>query len=90
MSPHLVVAGDDVEPEDAGGGRCGDPPERDPEHVLRDVLRGSITAEDAARDYRVAVSGDLPAIDRSARDRLRPHGRDTLLRMADPSGPARP
>jgi N-methylhydantoinase B len=65
VSPHLskdedlrVVAGDVVTVRTPGGGGYGDPRERDPELVLRDVVRGYITAEDAAQDYGVVVRGD--------------------------------
>jgi N-methylhydantoinase B len=64
-SPHLskdedirVVAGDVVTVRTPGGGGYGDPRERAPELVRRDVVRGYITAEDAARDYGVVVTGD--------------------------------
>jgi N-methylhydantoinase B len=46
-----------------GGGGYGDPRERDPDLVLRDVVRGYITAEDAARDYDVVVNGNPPSVD---------------------------
>ncbi len=38
-----------------GGGGFGDPRSRDPQAVLDDVLDGLITAEDARRDYGVAI-----------------------------------
>jgi N-methylhydantoinase B len=41
-----------------GGGGFGDPLERDPEHVKRDVRDGYVTIEGAARDYGVVVTGD--------------------------------
>ncbi len=50
-----------VPPRDAlqlnlpGGGGFGDPRARDPERVRDDVLDGLITAEDARRDYGVAI-----------------------------------
>lgn len=51
------------------GGGYGDPLEREPERVLRDVLRGSVT-RDAARDlYGVVLSED--ALDASATSALR-------------------
>jgi N-methylhydantoinase B len=40
-----------------GGGGFGDPRARDPERVRDDVLDGLITAEDARRDYGVALDG---------------------------------
>jgi N-methylhydantoinase B len=78
VSPHLskdedirVLAGDVVTVRTPGGGGYGDPRERDPDLVLRDVVRGYITAEDAARDYGVVVSGDPPAVDRGATESRR-------------------
>jgi N-methylhydantoinase B len=65
-----------VPPRDAiclqlpGGGGFGDPRERDPEHVREDVLDGLITAEEARRDYGVAVDAS-GAIDVAATERLR-------------------
>jgi N-methylhydantoinase B len=41
-----------------GGGGWGDPFERDPERVLRDVRDGYVSIEGAARDYGVVVEGD--------------------------------
>jgi N-methylhydantoinase B len=41
-----------------GGGGWGDPLERDPERVLRDVRDGYVSLAGAARDYGVVVRGD--------------------------------
>ena len=41
-----------------GGGGWGDPFEREPERVLRDVRDGYVTLGGAARDYGVVVLGD--------------------------------
>jgi len=41
-----------------GGGGWGDPLERDPERVKRDVRDGYVTIEGAARDYGVVITGD--------------------------------
>jgi N-methylhydantoinase B len=41
----------------AGAGGWGDPLERDPQLVLRDVLRDLVTHEVALRDYGVVVDG---------------------------------
>ncbi|MGB9270518.1 MAG: hydantoinase B/oxoprolinase family protein, partial [Pseudolabrys sp.] len=40
-----------------GGGGFGDPRTRDPQRVLDDVLDGLITADEARRDYAVAIDG---------------------------------
>lgn len=60
----------------AGGG-FGDPLEREPERVRRDVRDGYVTIEGAARDYGVVVTGDPEddpeglAVDLEATERLR-------------------
>ncbi|MCW3063242.1 MAG: hypothetical protein JWN32_414 [Solirubrobacterales bacterium] len=58
-----VNAGDVVVANHAGGGGYGDPAERDPELVLRDVRSGLVSPEAAERDYRVAVDIATWAID---------------------------
>jgi N-methylhydantoinase B len=53
-----------VPPRDAiclqlpGGGGFGDPLRREPARVRDDVLDGLITAEDARRDYGVAIDAE--------------------------------
>jgi N-methylhydantoinase B len=42
-----------------GGGGFGDPRARDTERVLRDVLDGLISVDDARQDYGVAIDADL-------------------------------
>jgi N-methylhydantoinase B len=60
-----------------GGGGFGDPLERDPERVKRDVRDGYVTIAGAARDYGVVVTGDPDedpenlAVDLGATERLR-------------------
>jgi N-methylhydantoinase B len=60
-----------------GGGGWGDPLERDPDAVARDVLWGKVTRAAAADDYGVVVIGDQdePALDVEAtqarRDEIR-------------------
>ena len=53
-----------------GGGGFGDPRTRDPQAVLDDVLDGLITAEEARRDYGVAIDA-LGGVDRDETVRLR-------------------
>jgi xanthine/CO dehydrogenase XdhC/CoxF family maturation factor len=62
--PHLVLK---IGPS---GGGYGDPRQRAPERVLRDVRDGYISAEMAARDYGVIITADL-ALDREATARAR-------------------
>src|SRR6185503_10789267 len=64
-SPHwskdediAVKTGDLITVRTPGGGGYGDPLERDPALVRRDVARGYFTAEDAERDYGVALKPD--------------------------------
>jgi N-methylhydantoinase B len=65
-----------VPPRDAiqlqlpGGGGFGDPRARDPGRVRDDVLDGLITAEEARRDYGVAIGAD-GEIDRAETERIR-------------------
>jgi N-methylhydantoinase B len=65
-----------VPPRDAiclqlpGGGGFGDPRLRDPECVRDDVRDGLITAEDARRDYDVAIDRN-GEIDVAETERLR-------------------
>lgn len=60
-----------------GGGGWGDPLERDPEAVCRDVRDGYVTIEGARRDYGVVVRGDPEwepeelVLDRDATARVR-------------------
>jgi N-methylhydantoinase B len=78
VSPHLskdedirVVAGDLVTVRTPGGGGYGDPFERDPGLVLRDVARGYFTVEDAEHDYGVVLGGDPLEVDRRATEERR-------------------
>jgi N-methylhydantoinase B len=41
-----------------GGGGFGDPLDREPDRVLRDVRDGYVTLDGAVRDYGVVVVGD--------------------------------
>jgi N-methylhydantoinase B len=52
--------------ESAGGGGWGDPTERDPEAVRRDVLDELVSPEAARSVYHVVLSEDLTAVDRDA------------------------
>jgi N-methylhydantoinase B len=61
----------------SGGGGWGDPFEREPERVMRDVRDGYVTIAGAARDYGVVVVGDPDedpeglAVDEEATRKLR-------------------
>ena len=65
----IVNAGDTVTVLQPGGGGYGDPYLREPEKVLRDVRKGFVTREGAARDYGVVIADD--GLDREATKALR-------------------
>jgi N-methylhydantoinase B len=64
-------AGDKVVMETGGGGGWGEPFERDPEAVLRDVADGFVSLVRAAERYGVAIAGTPPAVDWDATAELR-------------------
>jgi N-methylhydantoinase B len=64
-------AGDTVTMDTGGGGGWGDPFERDPDAVLRDVRAGLISGERARERYGVAIEGSPPAVDAAATAELR-------------------
>jgi N-methylhydantoinase B len=61
----------DISIESAGGGGWGDPAERDPEAVRRDVLDELVSFEAAKTIYQVVLSPDLAAVDHEATHRER-------------------
>jgi N-methylhydantoinase B/oxoprolinase/acetone carboxylase alpha subunit len=65
--------GDEVLIESAGGGGIGDPFEREPELVRRDVELGLVSEQAARNRYGVALaaSGGRVAVDASGTERLR-------------------
>jgi N-methylhydantoinase B len=79
VEPALVStslkAGDVFRTVVSGGGGFGDPLERDPPLVLRDVLHGLVSVESAAAQYGVVLRPDAHEVDadatRARRDALR-------------------
>lgn len=66
--------GDVVVMETAGGGGYGDPLEREPGRVLKDVSLGYLSAAEALRRYGVAISKDGtvdPELTRKKRDEIK-------------------
>ena len=57
----IVSTGDRIRLRTPGGGGYGNPFEREPERVLRDVIDGYVSIEAARRDYGVAVVANEPA-----------------------------
>ncbi|SIT53883.1 Methylhydantoinase [Mesorhizobium prunaredense] len=81
VPPHLskeqdiaLQAGDRVRVGTPGGGGYGDPLQRDPQLVLRDVALGYYTPEQASEKFGVAFSADGSAIDQAATERARAAG----------------
>ena len=70
----VVHDGDRIRIDSAGGAGYGDPAERDVELVLADVREGFVSAETAAREYRVAIRtgpDGTPVVDAAETARLR-------------------
>ena len=65
--------GDIVRIVSPGGGGRGDPLDREPERVLRDVVCNYVTAADAEKDYGVMLRGEGTelSIDMAATEALR-------------------
>jgi N-methylhydantoinase B len=58
VNAHPLSSGSVVHMQTGGGGGFGDPRERDPERVRRDVVDGFVSLEAARRDYGVVVDPD--------------------------------
>jgi N-methylhydantoinase B len=76
-----VAAGDRLVFRTAGAGGWGDPLERDPQLVLRDVLRDLVSSEAALGDYGVVLDGNAVDEDATAAERTR---------LRDARGPVEP
>jgi N-methylhydantoinase B len=63
--------GDVFRHEQAGPGGWGDPLERDPARVVRDVRSELVSRESARRDYGVVLRGESLEVDEGATTRLR-------------------
>lgn len=59
-SGYALQPGDWIEVRTPGGGGWGDPREREPARVARDVARGYLTTEEAVRDYGFEASPKEP------------------------------
>jgi N-methylhydantoinase B len=66
-----IRRGDVYRHEQAGAGGWGDPFERDPAAVLRDVRNEFVSLEAARRDYGVAIDTANWAVDEAETARLR-------------------
>jgi N-methylhydantoinase B len=63
--------GDLIEFYSAGGGGFGDPLERDPEDVLRDVFNGYVSVEQAEEAYGVVIDAETGRLDSAATEKIR-------------------
>jgi N-methylhydantoinase B len=63
--------GDVVTIDAAGGGGCGNPLDREPERVERDVIQGYVTLEKAREDYGVVIHPMTLTLDGEATRKLR-------------------
>lgn len=83
-----IDRGDTVRFQTSGGGGWGDPLDRDPASVLRDVLDGLVSPEPAAALYGVELTpGPVPAVDPEATAARRRRIRDRR-RQPEGSNPA--
>ena len=67
----LCDTGDTISFYSAGGGGYGDPLERDPQAVERDVLYGYVSVESAAKEYGVVIDSDSLKVDAGKTEKLR-------------------
>jgi N-methylhydantoinase B len=75
LKPHgddaVLEEGDLLRILTSGGGGWGDPLERDPQRVLKDVMRGFVSVEGAERDYGIVLSKGGGEVDKDATHELR-------------------
>lgn len=63
--------GDVVTIDAAGGGGCGNPLDRDPDTIARDVIEGYVSLEKAREDYGVVINPQTLKVDEEVTGRLR-------------------
>jgi N-methylhydantoinase B len=64
--PHVWPAGTEVLYMTAGGGGWGDPLDREPHRVLRDVREGYVAAAQAREQYGVVLTAHGQGVDEAA------------------------
>src|SRR5262249_61407321 len=67
----MLEHGDEVIKLSSGGAGIGDPTEREPDAVLRDVVNEFITIEAAKRIYGVVIDAEAMTVDSEATAELR-------------------
>jgi N-methylhydantoinase B/oxoprolinase/acetone carboxylase alpha subunit len=68
-------SGERISAHSSGGGGWGDPFERDPQLVERDVRLEYISAQDAERDYGVVIAMDGTVDQAATAERRKKHGK---------------
>lgn len=71
LSSYPLEEGDSFILYSGGGGGFGDPLERPVDKVLRDVISGYVSIEQAEKDYGVVIDPDNYEVDREATEQLR-------------------
>jgi N-methylhydantoinase B len=66
-----IKRGDVYRHELPGGGGWGDPLQREPARVLRDVRNELVSLDSARRDYGVVIDAERLVVDEAATARLR-------------------
>lgn len=84
ITPTSQAKGDVYHCIGMGGGGYGDPIDRDPALVLRDVVNGLVTPEHAAKTYGVVVTGEPLRVDDEATAQQREAIRTERRRLAKP------
>lgn len=82
--PFPLSESDVVFMSNGGGGGYGDPLDRDPHAVLKDLLDGYVSREKSASDYGVVLDKESGAIDEKATEILR-RGKRTARASAAPA-----
>jgi N-methylhydantoinase B len=67
----MISKGDVVSTRLGGGGGWGNPGERDPESIRRDVIYGYVSIEGAKRDYGVVINPNDLEVDQAATAEIR-------------------
>ncbi len=84
ITPTSQAKGDIYHCIGMGGGGYGDPLDREPDRVLRDVINGLVTFAQASNTYGVVVSGDPLQVNTDATDSQRAAIREQRRALAKP------
>jgi N-methylhydantoinase B len=90
VSGFPVRAGDLILLQSSGGGGYGDPLERDPGAVVRDVTQGVVSRQKAGAVYGVVLAGTVIDVEATRRRREEIRGARTRVRLRELPGPTYP